>query len=271
MQAFQKAWGVATGVASLDALLDAGPFDVVSVCSVTAEHFDQVRRLLADSRGPRVVFAEKPICATPEELADLSAVEAASGGRMVIVNHTRRFDAAHRRVAALIRGGTLGALVEGRADYGGWIHNGSHLVDTLRMCVDDIVVDRVDVGAPGKPGDPCLEVRLIVGGAPIDLHGVDEAHYQLFDIDLRFAAGRVQIRHFGEELVVEGLAVNDIEERYLAPVADAPWRGLEMPLYAAVDTIAAHLDGRDDLVVSGGTLADASETMKVLWQAAARG
>jgi predicted dehydrogenase len=218
-----------------------------------------------------VVFAEKPVCTTPEELAGLRAAEAASGGRMVIVNHTRRFDAGHRRVAALVRAGTLGALVEGRADYyGGWIHNGSHLVDTLRMCVGDLVVDRAEVGAPGKPGDPCLEVRLLAGGAPIDLHGVDEAHYQLFDIDLRFTAGRVQCRHFGEELVVEQVAVNAIGERYLVPVADAPWRGLDSPLLAAAGAIAGHLEGRCDLAASGATLAEVDETMRVLWQARAR-
>jgi predicted dehydrogenase len=271
VRTFREAWGVAIGVGTIDALLEAGPFDVVSVCSGTAEHFDHVRRLLADPRGPRVVFAEKPVCTTPQELADLFATEAASGGRMVLVNHTRRFDPAHRHVAALVRSGVLGPFAEGRADYyGGWLHNGSHLVDTLRMCFDHIEVDRAEVGAPGKPGDPCLEVRLLAGGGSIDLHGVDETCYQLFDIDLRFACGRVQLRQFGEQLVVEQVAVNAIAERYLAPVPGAPWRGLDSPLRAAVDSIAGHLDGRNDLATNGATLADAAKTMKVLWQAAAR-
>jgi hypothetical protein len=138
------------------------------------------------------------------------------------------------------------------------------------MCFDDLVVDRVEAGAPGKPGDPCLEVRLLSGGAPINLHSLNEAYYQLFDVDLRFATGRVQLRRFGEELVVEQVAVNEIGERCLAPVADAPWRGLDSPLCAAVDAIAGHLDGRNDLARCGATLADAAETMSVLWQAAAR-
>jgi predicted dehydrogenase len=269
---FQDTWRVPHAYASLTELLAGEQPRVVSVCSNTAQHASQIVELLrAGSAG--VIFAEKPVCRTPEELQALRLAASPPGAPRVLVNHSRRFDPAHRRAAALIADGTLGEFVAGRGDYyGGWLHNGSHLIDTLRLLLGDVTVERVAPGAPGRLDDPCLEVRLrTTRGAGIELHGFDERHYQLFEIDLRFSAGRLLFRDFGEQIVVEERTTNAIGERFLAPRAGSPWRGLETPLPTAVDAIARHLTGdARALAPFGAELEDSARTMGVLWQALAQ-
>jgi len=255
---FRAVWHVPEAYASIDEL---PAVDAVSICSVTSAHFPQLQRLMQNGSA-RAILCEKPVCERPAELDALLAID----HRLVLVNHSRRFDPAHQRVAADIHAGRFGELIAGRCDYyGGWLHNGTHLIDTLRMLIGELRVDRAAVSAPGKPDDPCLDVRVFAGGAPVDLFGFDERHYQLFEIDLRFTEGRVLARNFGEELIVEQVTTNNIQERYLAPASESPLRGLDDPLYRAVDVMAAHLAGGS--AGCGATLADAAETMRTIWRA----
>jgi predicted dehydrogenase len=250
-------------------MLAAGAPDAVTISSVTREHCPQLLRLLA-ADGPRAILVEKPVCETPAELEALLARHAGRPDVLVLANHTRRFDPGHVRLAAEIRSGKLGRLLGGRCDYyGGWLHNGSHLVDTLRMLVGELRIDRAAVGVPGRPGDPCLDVRVLAGEAPIDLSGFDERHYQLFESDLRFAEGRVLARNFGAELAIEGVTNNTIDERFLRMLPGSPWQGLDDSLLHAVDAMAEHLAGVVPASASGATLEDAAQTMRTLWLAAA--
>jgi predicted dehydrogenase len=270
LEAFRRTWDVPRAYGSLAELLRHETPDVVSVCTPTAEHYDQIAALLA-APSVRVVFAEKPLCERPEQLEALERLAGRRPEVAVLVNHTRRFDPAHRRAAALVRSGALGPLVGGRCDYyGGWLHNGSHLVDTLRMLLGPVRVDGMRPGAPGRPDDPCPNVTLRAGDARIDAFGFDESLYQLFETDLRFSRGRVTLQRFGEVVAVERVATNAIGERYLEAVDGSPWQGLESPLLRAIEAIAAHLDGQGSLAATGATLDDAAQTMGVLWQAVER-
>ncbi len=270
--AFGKIWQVPRTFADAHKLaLEVQP-EVVSICSPTAEHFRQMRILLEAKHSPRVIFVEKPLCETPAELETLKNLTPQTG-TIVLVNHTRRFDPAHSRVSELARRNELGALAEGRCDYyGGWLHNGSHTVDTLRMLLHaEPSIALVTPGAPGKPDDPCWNVQFSFNGAPIDVLSFDEKYYQLFEIDLRFERGRVLLRDFGAEIVVEQMQINSIGERVLTPLDDSPWRGLTSPLYHAVEAISRHLRDDTSLSTTGATMDEAALTMQVLWQVIARG
>jgi len=266
---FRDVWNVPNTFSSLDELLAAGAPDAISICSVTSEHYTQLLKIIEHGRT-RTILTEKPVCEKAEELRSILDAHAAHPETLVLVNHSRRFDPAHRRVAADIRAGRFGSLLGGRCDYyGGWLHNGTHLVDTLRMFLGDVRPGDAKPGPPGRPGDRCLDARLFAGEAAIDLFGFDECHYQLFEIDLRFTEGRVAARNFGEEIVIEQVTTNAIEERFLAPAEESPLRGLDEPLRYAVDAMAEFLvSGKP--ADCGATLQDAAETMKVLWETAAQ-
>ena len=262
---FRSVWRVPNTYASLDELLTAGVPDAVSICSVTSEHYPQLLKVI-EHGGIRAVLAEKPVCEQPQQLQALLDLHATRPDVYVLVNHSRRFDPAHQRVAADIRAGRFGTLVSGRCDYyGGWLHNGTHLVDTLRMLVGELRVVAAQPGPPARPGDPCLDVRILAGDAPIDLYGFDERHYQLFEIDLRFTEGRVLARNFGEEIIIEKVTTNAIDERYLAPVEESPLRGLDQPLLDAVDAMARSLV--NEPAGCAPTLQETAITMRVLWEA----
>lgn len=267
---FAEVWGVPRTYGSLGDLLEHERPRVISVCSDTALHASEACDILRAHPSPPVVFVEKPVCTTAADLDHLHRV-ASTAGAAILVNHSRRFDPAHQRLAALIRRGELGPLVHGRCDYyGGWLHNGCHMVDTLRMLFGALTIDHVAAGAPGRPGDPCIDVRLLADGAPIEMTGSNEQHFQLFEMDLRFERGRVLVRDFGEQIVVQDVEINAIGERVLVPRADSPWAGLDSPLLHAVGAIRTHLDTGSGLDSTGATLKEACETMKVLWQAVAQ-
>lgn len=272
LTAFLERWHISGRFADVATLAAEIQPEVVSICSPTEEHYRQAMTLLDGPAPPRIVFVEKPVCRAPEELNRLQHV-AHEAGVTVLVNHTRRFDPGHRRVAELIQGGRLGELVRGRCDYyGGWLHNGTHLIDTLRMLFGvESSIASVAPGAPGKPDDPCWDVKLQIGGAPVELVGFDEDYYQLFEIDLRFENGRVLLRDFGAQIVVETMQINNIGEQILAPFEDAPWYGLDSPLYHALNAIARHLQGESVLAKTGATLDDAGKTMSLLWQVLKQG
>jgi predicted dehydrogenase len=267
-QRFQEIWAVPHAYPSVGELLTHEALEVISLCSPDDCHFPQAQEILQSPHRPRVLFIEKPVCLRPAELTSLLALSQQTGVA-VLVNHTRRFDPAHRRAAHLAKSGDLGALVMGRGVYyGGWLNNGVHLIDSLRMCTEDepTVISAAMAGA-GKPGDPDLGVKLAIGEAEITLESFNEAYYQLFELELRFAAGRLRWFDFGSQIYPEKVRVNAIKERELKPLPGSPWRGLVSPLYEAVSSIDAHLQGKSRLAESGVDLIAAQGTMQIIWRA----
>ena len=268
LREFQHTWHVPRGYLSLEEMLDSGQLDVISICSPNELHFSQAVQILTSHARPKVLLIEKPVCLGAEELASL--IDLAQRTEVeVIVNHTRRFDPAHRQLAQLVRSGKLGPLVEGRCTYyGGWLHNGTHLVDTVRMLFDEEphVVSAV-VASGGRIGDHNLDVQLQVGNAKILLEAFDETYYQLFESEFRFESGRVQLLDFGARIVIEQVELNEIGERVLIPTKESPLQGLVSPLYYAVESIDAHLRGRNVFHELGVDLSAAALTMRTIWRA----
>jgi predicted dehydrogenase len=267
-QNFGEIWGVPHISPSLTDFIAAGNLDVISICSPNKHHFPQAREILKTSRGVKALFIEKPVCLEPEELVTLISLSR-EAGVAVAVNHTRRFDPAHQKAAELLCSGDLGDLIRGRAVYyGGWIHNGVHLIDTLRMMLPEEpqVVSAAEAGS-GKFEDPDLNVTLAVGQAYIMVERFDEAYYQLFELELLCQYGRLRCLDFGNQIHVERVQVNELGERELKPLAPSPWRGLVSPMGAAVEAIDAQLQGQNVFSSMGVDLSAVQGTMNIIWQA----
>jgi predicted dehydrogenase len=265
LEVFKKVWGVDRLYSSLTGLLADGDVDVISIASPNENHAEQLREILASSNAPRAAFVEKPVCSNMEEFGSLKKLVAQARCK-VFVNHTRRYDPGHRRLQAFIKSGAMGRFLGGRVYYyGGWLHNGVHVVDTLRMLLGEVALKSAKRRAPGKIEDPCLDAALEHEGAIIEVEGVDERYYQLFENDLRFEKGRALIRDFGAEIIVEAVTVSGIGENELKPLPDSPWKGLDSPIYHAVDCIGRSLEGTLDVVGDSMLLEEAGATMSVLW------
>lgn len=263
---FRETWGADHAYGDTGEMLQAHRPDLLVIASPNEQHFPQLSAALQSASPPRAILVEKPVCLRRPELETLLRLQGEAHS-LVLVNHTRRFDAAHRRAAELIGDGRFGPLVRGSAVcYGGWLHNGVHLVDTLNLLLGEPPEVVGAAALPhGKPGDPDLQVELRYGAAPVLLDAFDESFYQLFEMELLFEAGRVRIHDFGSEIHLEGVEVNAIGERELKPLPGSPMRGLVSPLPQAVNTIGDHLRGSD--VTTDSDLRHAADTMRTLWDA----
>ncbi len=268
LKAFQDTWKIPRGYISLPEMLDGESLDVISLCSPNEHHAAQLRQILESPHCPRVVFVEKPVCLNRSELEELKNV-LNKRECLVIVNHSRRFDPGHIRLMQYIESDELGYLLQGRCDYyGGWLNNGCHVIDTLRMLFKKLlVIESAQEGPPGRINDPCLNVRLRISDAPVDITGFDEKYYQLYESEFRFEHGRVIIKEFGAQIFMEKAESNNIGERVLIPFPDSPWKGLDSPIYHAVASIGEYLEKGAIPAGRGILFEEAVDTMNILWTA----
>lgn len=267
MDEFQRGWGIPLGAPTIDALLSETAPDVISICSPSHLHYYHLISILHHPHPPRVIFVEKPLCQCMEEFDEIERI-ATDRNVFLLVNHTRRFSDGFRKASALIRSGTLGDLLEGFCDYyGGWLNNGTHVVDTLLMLIGSgLVINQVTPGKPGRLNDPCWDIDFLKEKALIRVRSFDEKYYQISEFDLRFERGRLLIRDFGAKINVETVITNEIGERVLQALPDSPWNGLESPMYAAIETIVNYLGEPRGDRESYVTLPLVRSTMELVWE-----
>ena len=196
------------------ALLNQG-FDVISICTSDNSHFSLAKAILNSSNPTKVIFLEKPACKTRKEFQELKVL-AQKSDVLILVNHTRRFSKKYNHLRSEIRNNKFGKLNRVNAIYyGGWFHNGTHIVDTLGYLLDDIIqFEKVQGRIPSsRNDDPSLELsgHLVRRSARVNFSAIDENLYQLFDIDLWFDGGRLRFENFGENLIWEKVSTNGLE------------------------------------------------------------
>jgi len=122
-------WSVPRAVERVEELADLRP-QVVSVCTPVETRAQILAECL--KLGPRLVFCEKPLAPDSKTAADLLERFTKSGTALA-VNYSRRWIGAFRSWKEGISSGEWGRILSVRARYfGGWLHNGSHLVDLLQ-------------------------------------------------------------------------------------------------------------------------------------------
>jgi len=268
LNSFQELWCIPRKYQSLDEMLDSEKLDVISICSPAEFHHAQVATIMKSSSRPDVLFVEKPVCLAEEQLDALADINAGHQTK-ILVGHTRRFDPEYQRLAERVRSGEFGKLLEGRWTYfGGWLHNGVHAVDTIRMLFDEEpkVVSAKVVGL-GRTGDTDLDVELSVAGSPVKLSAFDEWRYQIFDAEFRFELGRVRLLDFGENVFIDRVEVDQNGDRVLTPVPGSLVVCLSSPLASAAEQIDDILSGDRPSKDAGVDLTNAVLTMRTMFEA----
>ncbi len=152
--------------------------------------------------------------------------------------------------------------------YGGWSHNGTHVVDTLRMFFgDDIEIVSARVKHHERAGDPNLVVELDVQGAPVIVDAFEERYYQVFDATVMFESGVVRLRDFGARIEIETRHVNEVGESVLSADCESPIIGLQSPMWHVVEFVDSILTGTALSESMGVDLGSAEKTMGIIWQA----
>ena len=188
---------------NLSKALSAFSPDVAVIASPDDDHAPSLMKILEHANCPSLIVVEKPVCVSFEELKKIKEISRELGVQ-VIVNHSRRLDSRYRQLREEIRIALLGAPVKIRCVYyGGWMHNGIHMVDILSFLFDQAPVWKkcTDV-KPGRfPSDPSWSLIGTIGKERIDVEfeAIDESFYQLFELDFRFQNGRVLVSDFENE------------------------------------------------------------------------
>lgn len=196
--AFKERWGVERACASIaEATQNSVRYDVVSVCSPTAQHVSDLRELLA--AAPRLVFCEKPMTAA---IGDATAMVAAyrQAGILMAVNHTRRWDREVSAFKLALERGEWGPVRSAVGFYNkGVLNNGSHMVDLLQH-----LLGRLELKAIGAmqrdhvADDPTVPALLSAANAtPVHLATGVAGDYALFELQLITAKGVVTIEQGG--------------------------------------------------------------------------
>jgi len=265
---FQQTWQVAHTYKNPELMLAEQELDVISICSPDDHHYAHALQVLDSPLKPKMILIEKPVCLTRSELQELQQKKQESGVT-ILVNHSRRFDPVYQKVSAFIQSNKLGKLVQGRGVYyGGWLHNGVHLIDTLLMLfARPLSVIASTFSSEIFEKDTELNASLLLDNAIIHIESFSENYFQLFELELLFETGRIRFLDFGARIYLEEVTTNTLGERELKEIPSSPWKALNSPLAHAVDTIDRCLSRETAEEDTGADLSQTEKTMDVLWQA----
>lgn len=202
--AFMARWAIKEGYASTAKLLAAygmtgqsTPFDVVSICSPTANHNEDALQALRLS--PKLIFCEKPVSYDLQQTQNL-VHRCSEQGVQLAVNHNRRWDPDVMRLQGELQTGQWGAIRSVAGQYNkGVLNNGTHMIDLLQLLLGPLTL--VECGAPSFDfwtSDPSVPARLVsANGVPVTLSCGHAADYSLFELQIITERGIIAMEDSG--------------------------------------------------------------------------
>lgn len=250
--------------------LKSNSLDLITICTPDESHFNLINKILESNNPPQVLFVEKPICFDNQELNKIRKNLEISNTKL-FVNHTRRFNQNYLNLRNLIKSGFFGELLRINAIYyGGWIHNGTHLVDTLLFLIDKkLQWIKINNTIQTKNAfDPSYEIlgRIHNSNVQIDIKAIDENYYQIFDIDLWFSKGRLKLDDFGNEIKIFKKIKNKIGENVLYFEKEIE-SNKDTEMRIAYKLISKMLKTNSLDILEFVDYISASQTMKSIWKA----
>ena len=256
---------------SLVTVLNSVQPDIISITTPDDTHFSIVSSILGCVHvPPRLIFLEKPACQNSRELESLLEMSD-SVNVPIVVNHSRRFHWLYAAVKEKYEGGQLGELLGVDCSYyGGWMHSGVHLVDTIRYLFSTEIVcpNIIERIVSRNTDDPTLTIqaKLEANNGSVLFQGWDDKHYQIFDLEFRFSTGRLMVRNFEQEYYWEACVENSMGERVLEPKSiELPMNG-KSPMVRAMDILSNYLKTGDIEALKGYLLRDVATSLRSIWQ-----
>ena len=173
--------------------------DVIAICTPDDRHLESVS--MAVSLHPKLIILEKPIA---RSLEDALGIIRTAGEIPVQVNFTRRFVQEFQELAVNVR--EFGAFLTGTGLYGkGFIHNGSHMIDLLRLLIGEIrTIETLSEMFDFYDDDATKTVRISFDkGGEFYMRGIDCRHYSIFELELCFEKARVRMLDSGKSIQID--------------------------------------------------------------------
>ncbi|MDR2766227.1 MAG: hypothetical protein LBB63_02060, partial [Holosporaceae bacterium] len=192
---------------------------------------------------------EKPITVgRPDEISDMMDV---AKDVPVAVNYSRRYVKEFRHLADRISSGEFGDFRAGGGYYGkGFLHNGSHMIDLLRMLIGEVVsVEKISSVADFYDHDPSVNANVFFNGSRFSMTAVDCHHFTIFELDLLFEMARIRILDSGFRIEVYKVTDDGMFAGYrqLNKAEDYPTE-LKNAMGNAIQNISNFLNGKEKLL-----------------------
>lgn len=197
-EAFRSHWQVRQAHSTFDpAEYKRGEFDVISICSPTAKHAEQIEAAL--NLKPKLIFCEKPVTAN---LADtIQCVQRCEDENVLFaINHTRRWAPDVLRLQHELKTGHWGQVRSVVGHYNkGILNNGSHMLDLLRYLFGSLKLNSAE-----KPvwdfweDDPSIAAELqSESGIPVYLNLAHASDYAFFELQIITERGVIAMENGG--------------------------------------------------------------------------
>ncbi len=188
---------------SIDELLTKAKPQFVSIATPDATHASVAMKVLA-CESVRAVLLEKPIALDTAEAEKL--VNTAKDRNIAFaVNFSRRYSRRFQTLRNEIYEGRFGLLQSVTGFYTkGILHNGSHWIDLLRFLTGEQITDVRAIphnDTNDHDSTPDVDFRL-ASGVVAHLVGCDKDAFTLFEMDLLFSDGRIQMTDSGHSINV---------------------------------------------------------------------
>ncbi len=180
-------------------------YDCVSICSPTSTHVHFLK--MAFLAKVKVIICEKPISIDENELNDISNLYLNSSSK-VIVNYIRRFQPSFIDLKVLVEEMLLKEkLVNINITYQkGFLNNASHAFDLLQFLFNQNLVLK-DVMVTNKEfdffkNDPTLSLLANWNNVPVNVTGLTNISFTIFELELFFNSRRIKITDSGKNITV---------------------------------------------------------------------
>jgi len=227
--------------------------DVVSVCTPDQFHSEVIKNLL--EKPIKLIFAEKPLTQSVAEAEEAVRI-AKTKNISILVNYSRRFLPEFQEIASSIKSRKYGNFLVGNGYYNkGVLHNGSHLIDLVRFLVGEVSDSKtIALDNDFYADDPsCSAVLNLNNGKNLTILSAPATFFTIFELDLVFEKGRIEIRDSGNQIEISKIAESDVFKNYKYLVSDRKISSsLDKAIYFAVDNISNHINSNVKLICDGG-------------------
>ena len=197
-QAFQTRWHVPHGYARWQDLPQGvGAFDVISICSPTGVHAEDIQAALA--LKPRLIFCEKPVtfhvAHTQQAVTDCARQQV-----LLAVNHSRRWSPEVLQLKQQLAQGQWGAVRSVSTGYNkGMLNNGSHMMDLLLHLFGPLHITHVGQAVLDHfDADPSVDACLQnADGVPVQINVAHAQDYAFFEMQIVTEKGVISMEDGG--------------------------------------------------------------------------
>ena len=190
---------------SLNEDLKFNSFDIISLTTPTVTHFDYLKKMM--EQNVPLIFCEKPIAVSIDELIELQRIRKYSKSK-IVVNFIRRFNPNYIFLKEYIsKTESNEKLISGTIKYcRGFLNNGSHALDIILFLFQQ-TISLSDLQISNKvydtfDTDPTLSGSFTFNNSTINLVGLTDISYSIFEIELFFKDKIIQIANSGNEIKV---------------------------------------------------------------------